>query len=37
MFRPILVQFGEGRPISHYDGSVNRLCPELSTTSVDER
>ena len=37
MFRLILVQFTEARPIGHYDGSVNRLCPELSTASVDER
>lgn len=37
MFRPILVQFAEGRRISHYDGSVNPLYPELSTASVDER
>jgi len=37
MYRPILGHFAEACPISHYDGSVNRLYPELSTTSVGER
>jgi hypothetical protein len=37
MYRLILVQSAEACPIGHYDGSVNPLYPELSTTSVDER
>src|SRR5262245_15270708 len=33
--RPILVQFAEACPVSHYDGTVSRLYPELSTTFGD--